>query len=306
MDDAVLSFAPLSMSPSLRRALHWSGSGLALMGVVFVAFRLQSYWLDLDLSRVTSLTWGLIAAFALVYGSANLLLALAWWHLLRHLGASATRIGSIRIYGMSQLAKYVPGNIFHLAGRQALGMATGITAGVLAKSTIWELGSIAVAGSLFSWLILPLLSPGFPDAACVFLLLGSTAVIAALLRRMAGRQPAWSFIWQILFLSVSGAVFVALLELIADGKGLAVQHWLTIGGAYIAAWLVGFVTPGAPAGVGIREMILLLLLKGIVAEENLLMAVLLGRLVTVVGDLLFFVAAFFIPSKLCAFERKHA
>jgi glycosyltransferase 2 family protein len=53
-------------------------------------------------------------------------------------------------------------------------------------------------------------------------------------------------------------------------------------------------------------MILLLLLKGIVAEMDLLLAVLLGRLVTVVGDLLFFVAASLIPAKLCAFEKKHA
>ena len=156
------------MSPTLRRVLHWGGSGLALIGVVFVGFRLHSYWLDLDLSRVTPLAWSFIAVLSVIYGAANLLLALAWWHLLRHLGASATRLGSIRIYGMSQLAKYVPGNIFHLAGRQALGMAAGISAGVLAKSTIWELGSIAVAGALFGWMILPLLSPGFPEAASVY------------------------------------------------------------------------------------------------------------------------------------------
>lgn len=207
---------------------------------------------------------------------------------------------------MSQLAKYVPGNIFHLAGRQALGMAVGISAGVLAKSTIWELGSIAVAGTLFSWLILPLLLPGFPNVASVFLLLSSVALVAGLLRGMAGRQPAWAFIWQLLFLLVSGTVFVALLHVIAGGEGLAIRYWLAIGGAYIAAWLVGLVTPGAPAGVGVREMILLLLLKSLVAEMDLLMAVLLGRLVTVVGDLLFFVATSSIPAKRCAFEENRA
>jgi hypothetical protein len=278
---------------------------LALIGVVFVGFRLHAYWLDLDLSRVTPWVMSSIVAFSLIYGSANLLLALAWWHLLRHLGVSTTRLGSIRIYGMSQLAKYVPGNIFHLAGRQALGMAAGLSAGALAKSTIWELGSIAIAGALFGWLILPLLAPGFPEAASVCLLLGTAVLVTGLLHGMAGRQPTWSFIWQMLFLSISGAVFVALLHLVAGGEGLAARHWLVVGGAYIAAWLVGLVTPGAPAGVGVRELILLLLLKGIVAETDLLMAVVLGRLVTVVGDLLFFVAASSIPAKLCAFEKNH-
>lgn len=301
-----MSSATLSMSPSLRRALHWGGSGLALIGVVFVGFRLHSYWLDLDLASVTPLAWGLIAALAMVYGSANLLLALAWWHLLRHFGVAETRLGAIRIYGMSQLAKYVPGNIFHLAGRQAFGMAAGISAGVLAKSTIWELGLIAIAGALFGWMMLPPLMPGFLEVASVVLMFVSVALIAGLLRRVAGRQATLAFLWQLLFLLGSGAVFIALLELISGGEGLGVQYWLTIGSAYIIAWLIGLVTPGAPAGVGVREVILLLLLKGLVAEGDLLMAVLLGRLVTVVGDLLFFVAASFIPNKLCAFERKHA
>lgn len=278
---------------------------MALIGVVFVAFRLRSYGLDLDLSKIKPLVWSLNAVFALIYGSANLLLALAWWHLLRHLGASATTIGSIRIYGISQLAKYVPGNIFHLAGRQALGMAAGMPARALAKSTIWELGSIAVAGSLFGWLTLPLLLPGFSVAASVFLLLGSVALVVGSLRCMVGLEPVWSFIWQILFLLISGAIFVALLYMIADGERLAVQHWLAVGGAYIVAWLVGLVTPGAPAGVGVREMMLLLLLKGLVTEMDLFVAVLLGRLVTVIGDLLFFAATAPITAKLCALGRRY-
>lgn len=295
------------MSPTLRRALHWAGSALALIGVVFVGFRMRSYWLDLDLSRITPGAWISIAALSVIYGLANLLLALGWWHFLRHLGATLTRLGSIRIYGMSQLAKYVPGNIFHLAGRQALGMAAGIPAGILAKSTIWELGSIAVAGTLFGWLILPLLSPGFPELASVVLLLCSVALVGGIFRLMALRQAEWAFICQLLFLLVSGAVFVALLHLIASSDGLdTVRHWQIIGGAYTVAWLVGLVTPGAPAGVGVREVVLLFLLKGLVAEMDLLMAVLLGRLVTVLGDFLFFVAASSIPGKLCLFENPRA
>lgn len=276
------------------------------MGVVFVALRLHTYWLDADISRVKPLAWTLIATLTLIYGSANLLLALAWWHLIRNLGALATRLSAIRIYGVSQLARYLPGNIFHLAGRQALGMAAGMPAGVLAKSAIWELGSIAIAGSLFGWLILPRVSPGFPEATSVFLLLGSFALVMGILRNIAGRQSVCSFAWQMLFLVVSGTVFLALLILVSDGDGLAARHWQTIVGAYIVAWLVGLVTPGAPAGVGVRELILLLLLKGLVAEVDLLMAVLLGRLVTVGGDILFFVATASISAKYCDLNSSNA
>lgn len=300
-----MSTARLKMSPLLRRVFHWGGSTLALIGVVFVFFRLHSYWVGLDISRIKFSEWGLIALLALIYGSANLFLSLAWWHLLRHLGASVTWLGAFRIYGVSQLAKYLPGNIFHLAGRQALGMAVGLSASILAKSTIWELGAFAIAGSLFTWLIVPLILPTFPEGGSVLLLIGSVGLITGLLRSVIGRQPMWSFVCQLFFLVISGMVFVALLGLIVDGDGKVFRHCLMIGGAYILAWLVGLVTPGAPAGVGIREMILLLLLKGLVNEADLLMAVLLGRLVTVIGDLICFAAASSIPNKFCTLEKSN-
>jgi len=39
------------MSPILRRALHWTGSALALLGIIFVALRLHDYGAELDFSR---------------------------------------------------------------------------------------------------------------------------------------------------------------------------------------------------------------------------------------------------------------
>jgi uncharacterized membrane protein YbhN (UPF0104 family) len=62
-------------------------------------------------------------------------------------------------------------------------------------------------------------------------------------------------------------------------------------GAYIVAWLVGLATPGAPAGVGVREVVLYSLLKPFVSDSDLLTAIVLGRMVTVAGDLAYYVVA---------------
>lgn len=293
------------MNRNFRRLLDWFGSGLALTGIVFVAFRIKDYSSRISLSQITPADWVSIFGLALLYGVANLLLAMAWRHLLAQFGVYATRWWSIRIYGVSQLAKYIPGNIFHLAGRQAIGMSAGVPGGVLVKTTVWELGLLAVAGALYGWLILPLLLPGFPLPLSMILLAGTALLVSYLLHHIIGPEVTVSFFMEILFLAASGGVFAALLALIADGSQIYMQTWLLIGGAYIVAWLAGLVTPGAPAGVGIREMVLLLLLKGFVVETDLLMAVLLGRLITVAGDLLFFVAASFIPAKLSSFEKQH-
>ncbi len=293
----------MRISPAQRRLLHWCGSFLALAGIVFVGFRLYSYSLELDVLRITIVDWVFIVALSIIYGAANFLLARAWWHLLQNFRLPVSRLESTKIFGISQLAKYVPGNIFHLAGRQALGMAAGLAPGALAKSTVWELGLLAVVGAQFGWLILPLIMPHFSESISLLLLLGSVVLTGKVLLGIFGRHVAYSFLWQILFMLVSSVIFIALILMMSGGEGLTVWNLLTIGGAYIAAWLVGLVTPGAPAGVGIRELILLFMLNSVVGEKDLLMAVLLGRLVTVGGDLLFFAVANTIPAKLGEVEK---
>ncbi|GFN45661.1 hypothetical protein [Candidatus Regiella insecticola] len=288
---------PRNISLNLRSVLRWFGSGLALIGIAFITWRLYEHGGDLDLSPITSANWMLLIALTVLYGVDNLLLALSWWHVLLQLGGQVTRYWSIKTYSVSQLAKYVPGNIFHFAGRQAMGMAADVPGRLLINSTCWELGLVATAGTLNGWLVLPLLVPAFSSLISLMLFLSTGWLIAYLIRRIIGPQVATAFIYQTLFLAISGGIFVSVFAMITNSSALQIQTCLLIGSAYIVAWLVGIVTPGAPAGVGIREFILLWLLKGMVTDADLLITVLLGRLVTVVGDLLFFMVAFLIPQR---------
>lgn len=276
------------MRPILKRTLHWGGSALAIVGIVFVILRLRSYGADIDFARFDLTAWSVVAVLALIYGLSNLMLALAWWDLLGQFGATTLRRWAVRAYGISQISKYVPGNIFHLAGRHAMGMAGGVAGWPLAKSAVWELGLISATGGLFGLLALPLLVPALPMLASAGLFALLMGVAAVLIQHLVGLRAARAFGWYVGFLAISGLLFAALIELLAGNPGTGAGFWLTLAGAYVLAWLAGLVTPGAPAGVGVRELVLLFLLKGVVGEAELLLAVLLGRMVTVAGDLGFF------------------
>ena len=271
----------------LKRGLHWGGSALAIIGIVFVTLRLREYSIEADLA-FDLVTWLVVAGLALIYSLLNLMLALAWWSLLKHFGASTSRRWAISAYGISQIARYVPGNIFHLVGRQAIGMAAGVAGWPLAKSAVWELGLISLAGGLLSLVTLPLLVPSLPVKAMVILFVAVVGIVAVLLWRFLGPLVAQAFGWYVGFLTLTGMLFVGLIEMLAENFGGVGVDWLLLGGAYVLAWLAGLVTPGAPAGLGVRELVLLFLLKGAVGEADLLLAVVLGRLVTVGGDFLFF------------------
>lgn len=285
------------MQPALKKGLHWGGSALAIAGVVFIVLRLRDYGGQINFDRFGLQEWAIFGSFTLVYGISNLILAQAWCNLLSKFGAPVTYRWAVKTYGVSQLAKYVPGNIFHLAGRQAIGMAAGLPGWPLAKSSVWELGLLTLAGAVFGVLALPLVVSNVPvqNAVIIFVL---TAIAATIfLDRYSGRLAARAFIWYVCFFSASAAIFVGLIKLVSSLSLSDASMWLAFGGAYVLAWLAGFITPGAPAGVGVRELVLLFLLKGEVAEADLVFIILLGRMVTVLGDFLFFLSSSIISKR---------
>jgi len=272
--------------PYPRKLLHWGGTLLAIAGIVFVALRLYDQLAHIDLAHFGWRIGAALIGLTLVYALANGLLALAWWHLLNQCGVHTSRRHAITLYGRSQIAKYVPGNIMHLAGRQAMGMTAGLPGWPLAKSTAWELGVIVTAGALFGCLVLPSLLADFSVTANLMLFLVAVLGSAAMLRYLIGGQVAQALVWQTVFLLISGLLFVGLASLLGTDNITSIM-WPLVG-AYVLAWLAGLVTPGAPAGVGVRELVLILLMNGMISETELLLAVVLGRLITVGGDLVFF------------------
>ncbi|TPJ80349.1 hypothetical protein FJ419_09745 [Mesorhizobium sp. B2-6-2] len=276
----------MALGPGAKVWLNRIGAFLGLAGVVFVGIRLHGYVDEIDLRRMGAGSYAAIAALAGVYGASNLLLALAWRHLMRHLGISISWSWATRTYAISQLAKYVPGNIFQFAGRQAIGLAAGIGNGPLAKSTVYELAILVVGGLLFSPLVLPLAIAGLPNWFGWFSFVGAAAIALWLAMHIGGASFGAAAAFYLAFLALSGLVFAAASDLAGGSSGI--PPYPAIAGAYVVAWLVGLVTPGAPAGIGIREAILMALLGGVSAEPVILLAVVIGRVITVLGDFLFF------------------
>lgn len=264
---------------------------LALAGLLFLALRLQEYKSQLDWSALAAWQWAALGGLSLVYGASNLLLVAAWRNLLGLAGYKTSAVWAFEIYGKSQVAKYMPGNIFHLAGRQALGMASGAPPAALAKSIFWELVLLACAGACVACFSLPLVWPSV--TASLATVIAAIVLIAGLMvvRNYCRPGFASALLWQIVFLAVAGFLFAVILTMLGAAEHRGVAGWIQVVGAYALAWLAGFVMPGAPAGLGIREVVLLLLLGRTVSEGGLLTAVVLSRAVTAIGDMLFFAAS---------------
>lgn len=285
------------MNKKTKHILHWAGTFFAFVGIVFVALRLQRYSKDIDFSRFTISMWLVIIALVIIYGVANILLALAWRNLLEKFGVKTRWQWSLRVYGVTQIAKYVPGNIFHLAGRQGMGMAAGLPAWSIAKASLWELGLISVAGGMLGILAGSLLLKNISEIVVYLAFFSVMLGFLFIVWRWQGTKVLRAFLYQSVFLIVSGVLFIILVEMLSQAG--AELPWIPLCSAYILAWLIGLLTPGSPAGVGVRELVLLFLLNGLVSDADLLLAIVLGRIVTVSGDVMFYIMALLMKSREC-------
>ncbi|SHE36822.1 hypothetical protein SAMN02745206_00208 [Desulfacinum infernum DSM 9756] len=267
---------------------HRVGNVLAVLGIAFVALRYRQYSGQINQLRYNPNLFIYITGLALVSAASNLLLAMAWRNLLQKFGATVGRRWALKTYGISQLAKYVPGNIFHLASRHSIGLAAQVPLWPLTKSTVAELVLIAAAGAHFAFLCLPMMFVQVSkyDSAGLFVI--AVCFSLFLLARYAGMEVLRAFFYQLSFLTVSGTLFALVVALISSNWPVVDLPWFSVIAAYVIGWLAGLVTPGAPAGAGIREMVVLLLFGNLDTGTYLIHAILITRTITIVGDFLFF------------------
>jgi glycosyltransferase 2 family protein len=72
--------------------------------------------------------------------------------------------------------------------------------------------------------------------------------------------------------------------------GLPAPDFLDLLAITTAAWVLGFVVPGAPGGVGVREAVMIVLLEPTIGQADSVALALIYRISTTAGDALFALA----------------
>lgn len=277
----------INWKPVLNRA----GFTIGLAGVVFVTVKLWHYSNQIHFSGMSFFSVCSLIFLAFAYAFANLLMATGWRSVMLHLNVKTEKKWAIRTYGISQIAKYVPGNIFQFAGRQVIGQAAELPAGALARSVVWELGLLAFTGSFFSVLVLPLFWAKISYPAALLLFLIVISLVVWVIYKWIGKYAAAAMRQYVIFLIIAGIIFYGVMTLVTRVM-LSINYiFIGITGTYVVAWLAGLVTPGAPAGIGVREVVFLSLLNSVIPGDELLKLIILARFVTVGGDVLFYIFA---------------
>ncbi len=233
---------------------------------------------------------------------------LAWRTVLADLGSPVPLPAAMRIFFLGQLGKYVPGSVWPIVAQMELGREYGVPR---TRSGVVGLVAVAlslVAGLLVAAVTLPFLSahalaaywPAFlavPVLGVGLLPVVLNPVLDRLLRlaRRGGLERPLSGRGVLTALGWSGgtwACFGLQVWLLLRDLGPARASLLPLAvGAFALAWTVGFLVVVAPAGAGVREVVLVLALAPGASRAAALLVALTSRALMTLGDLVWAGAA---------------
>jgi len=227
---------------------------------------------------------------------------LCWRAVLTDLGSPLPVASGMRVFYLGQLGKYLPGSVWPLLAQMELGRGYKVPRRTSGAALVIFMLLVLGTGLLVAALALPLLGSdalrrygwalsALPVAAVLLCPPVLNRVLATGLR-LARRDPMPQ---PLSVRGVLGAVGAALVAWVLFG----VQVWILarmLGvhdagllarsiGAFAAAWCVGFLIVIAPAGGGVREAALIVLLGTGVGTARATVIAVVSRVLLTIGDL---------------------
>ena len=256
-----------------------------------------------------------LAVSVCAYSFVLFLLGFSWELILEFISRKPIATKDIfPVFANSNMAKYLPGNVFQYAARNFLGNRLGWKHSDIALSSLFEV----ILGVVISLLVLTILFfAGFLNvpghwlayirahgkilssgvfivivSLCGFLVFGRDFITR--LDRFFSRKDFY-----VLFLKIS-AIYISFF--VVSGVMLALLYGFTgevdlkskdvavIAGAFVLSYFAGYVVPGSPGGMGIREAFLVLMLGPLYGTACTLAASLIHRFIAMAGDVVIFLA----------------
>jgi len=286
----------------LKKIAYTVGKFLGILGLVFVFYKLsKEYTLDSFIKEVSLVAYILPVLLLLNYISH--LFGIYAWHLmlLNYAKKPFPYIVSYYYFSKTEISKYLPGNIFHFVGRQAIAHKLGISQMQMAKTSVLFSFSILV-GTLLSSTCFAFLTEGIPTYILVSMVL-SCVVIMVLSFYLYPSFPMKKKITMNLShaLSISLQGIMLGMIVLSQSETMSTTLFFQCVSIYIISWLIGFVTPGASGGLGVREGTFIAIIDFLhinIASEIIVFSVLLIRVINIFIDIILYLSTLPLEKKI--------
>ena len=223
-----------------------------------------------------------------------------WYWVICLLDTSVGGSWSVIVYLKTNVAKYLPGNVWHFWGRIQSLKDAGTSTSVAITGVVLE--PLLMAAAALGIIVLNQASVTFQSLILLAVLIGvHPRVLNPILKRLTTAKlkqsklatafsgvelhhyPWRPLLGEVLFVLIRGSGF---LLAFAALEPVSLQHWGMILGSFSLAWLLGLIVPGAPGGLGVFEATALALLTPQFSGAIVLGTVTLYRLVSTIAEAL--------------------
>ncbi|OQA43633.1 MAG: hypothetical protein BWY52_01817 [Chloroflexi bacterium ADurb.Bin325] len=279
-----------------------AGAGVMALAFGFLVVLVRSQWTELQAYEWRLAPgWAALAAAGLI--AAWLVEIEIWRAILRSLGGRLTYRSAVQVWFLSNIIRYIPGNIWQFLGMAELAAESGVarlltlTSVALHQVISTAAGLVAAAALLAATgqgAAFDRLRPLLWLAPLGLLLLQPALIERALNWVLArfGRPPVrvtltWRQVWLLagayaVFWLMQGLSFAALVRGLT---GDAAPAALYLTATWVGAYLIGFLSLLTPSGLGVREGALVLLLSPLLPAAVAAVVALVARLWMVVVEL---------------------
>jgi glycosyltransferase 2 family protein len=262
------------------RRVRLAGQILLAVSLIFISLRLRQTWRD-NRVNLGQVSWAFLVGAIAVTAVATTATGFIWLSILRRLG-TPTHWRWVGVFFQAQLGKYIPGAVWHYAGRATLAHTRSIPLRVVGLSVSAELAASLSAAAAVAALLL-----GDWGILLAAVLIGIAGLGGRLREGRLASRPGVSAAL------ASVPMYAAVWVVIGVGFWLTARALVSIPygdlviyvGAFSAAWVVGLVAVFAPGGIGVREAVLVALLHGRLGTADALIVAAVSRVVLTVVDL---------------------
>jgi uncharacterized membrane protein YbhN (UPF0104 family) len=289
-----------------KQILPW----LILGGTLFFLGKaLNAHWSEVMAMQIDAVGWSILCIATGVTLLAHIWGGWIWTWILKELNQPVPCAEFIQVYLKTNIAKYLPGNVWHHYGRIVAAKNADIPAGAATLSVLLEpllmaaaaLIMIIVLGSQFAGttvtvlvkilqffnlaVVLCVVHPRFlnPVIRLVYKLKGkkSTNTSEPTTAFKVKRYPLKPLLGELGFLLLRGTGFILTVFALTP---LQVNQLPLLLGAFSFAWLLGFVVPGAPGGLGVFEVTAMALLQHRFSSAVIISAIASYRLISIIAE----------------------
>ncbi len=274
----------------------------------FLAKALKDNWQEVAAIRIEALGWATLAIALGVTLLAHIWAGWVWTWMLDELNQPVSNSQFVQVYLKTNIAKYLPGNVWHYYGRISAAKTAGITPSVATLSVLLEPLLMAAAALIVVLCGIQSLAIISRSNIQGLLILVLAAVLLAVHPRFLNlvvrsfsrlklkstnsnaadanafqvkRYPWRPLLGELGFIGLRGTGFLLTLLALKPVEMSQIPLFL---GAFSLAWLLGLVIPGAPGGLGVFEATAIALLQQSFSPGLLIGAIALYRLISILAE----------------------